>query len=349
MSAAPASAADVPMSVVAAIRYLQVEGTSHGHLYLFDREARVVRQLTNDDSGQDHDPVFSKDGREIVYQRLVARGEQGRSILTSGKADHPIKEPPQWRVDSATEPSSFDYPPSVPIPGRPGGGRIWTAGKAGDITFKLRDGSVELVLKDDKGRQDPGDPSWFPKTAYLNNPRSGDATSLESLPVLSPKRNADAKEFWAGPLPQGLVANEERKNEELTMDEPTPGTMLVLDGSPFLIQPPLRAAFFSQHRGSTFGEALFAVDLNTRKLFELAPNGGRITPLPGLPMYACVCSQRYLPLGDGRTVNCSYLDLWDGQLRRTRFAEEKTAVFYGASVFVEGKTPIIFSSQGAAR
>ena len=118
-------------------------------------------------------------------------------------------------------------------------------------------------------------------------------------------------------------------------------------GHPFVVVPPMLAAFFSQHRGSTLGSGLFAADLKTRRLFELSPNGGSIFPLPRLAIFACVCDQLYLPLGNGKmNVNCSYLDLWDARMRRIRFAEKKPAIFYGASLFVEGTPPQVISIPG---
>ena len=55
--------------IVVAIRYLQAEGTSHSHLYLYRDDGKFLRQLTNDNSGQDVDPVFSADGATIVFTR----------------------------------------------------------------------------------------------------------------------------------------------------------------------------------------------------------------------------------------------------------------------------------------
>src|SRR5437899_4118750 len=53
--------------IVIAIRYLQAEGTSHSHLYLFHEDGKLLRQLTNDNSGQDSSPIFAPDGSMIVF------------------------------------------------------------------------------------------------------------------------------------------------------------------------------------------------------------------------------------------------------------------------------------------
>src|SRR6266699_1588817 len=55
--------------IVVAIRYLQAKGTSHSHLYLYRENGKLLRQLTNDNSGQDVDPIFVPDGETIVFTR----------------------------------------------------------------------------------------------------------------------------------------------------------------------------------------------------------------------------------------------------------------------------------------
>jgi len=55
--------------IVIAIRYLQAAGTSHSHLYLYREDGKLLRQLTDDNSGQDSGPIFSPDGSVIVFTR----------------------------------------------------------------------------------------------------------------------------------------------------------------------------------------------------------------------------------------------------------------------------------------
>src|SRR5690348_17578464 len=55
--------------IAVAIRYLQAEGVSHSHLYLYRDDGKFLRQLTNDVSGQDVDPIFAPDGATIVFTR----------------------------------------------------------------------------------------------------------------------------------------------------------------------------------------------------------------------------------------------------------------------------------------
>src|SRR5256886_3412604 len=55
--------------IVIAIRYLQAEGVSHSHLYLYRDDGKFLRQLTSDNSGQDVDPIFAPNGEVIAFTR----------------------------------------------------------------------------------------------------------------------------------------------------------------------------------------------------------------------------------------------------------------------------------------
>jgi hypothetical protein len=71
--------------IVVAIRYLQAEGVSHSHLYLYRDDGKVLRQLTDDISGQDVDPIFAPDGTNIVFtgKERTARSSFGASNLSA--------------------------------------------------------------------------------------------------------------------------------------------------------------------------------------------------------------------------------------------------------------------------
>ena len=57
---------------VIAIRYLQAERTSHFYLYLVRKDGKLLRQLTNDASGQDSAPIFATDGNVIVFTEICS-------------------------------------------------------------------------------------------------------------------------------------------------------------------------------------------------------------------------------------------------------------------------------------
>jgi hypothetical protein len=61
--------ANAASEIVVAIRYLQAQGESHAHLFLYREDGTLLRQLTKEDSGQDLDPIFAPDGETIVFTR----------------------------------------------------------------------------------------------------------------------------------------------------------------------------------------------------------------------------------------------------------------------------------------
>jgi len=327
-----ASAAGEEM-VVVAMRYLIKEGTSHAHLYLYGRDGKLIRQLTKAEVGQDADPVFSPDGKSVLYGRTEGERNEWRLVSIDGKSDRVVKTPPSWQEAQSHPASLFGVPEA-------GTETPAITAKAGKIPFPMKDGKGALTLKDDPARREPGDPEWFPKMGWFRGGSEEAEVSIAAFPVLRPQRAQGEKLFWTGPLPAGVVPSELGVEPQPESPEVLPESVLLTRNSPFLECAPLSVAFFSQHLGSTDGSRLMAADLRTRKLFDLTPNGGALVILEGRPEFACVCNQRYLPLGDGRTVNCSYLDLWDSReegLRRTRFAEAGTGKFYGASIRVVGK------------
>ena len=92
-----AAAADVRAEVVVAIRYLQAKGVSHAHLYLYSDAGKLLRQLTKDDSGQDLDPIFSPDGKTIVFKREKPGDVVETWIINrDGSGARQLEAPPDW-------------------------------------------------------------------------------------------------------------------------------------------------------------------------------------------------------------------------------------------------------------
>src|SRR5712671_1277940 len=91
--------------IVIAIRYLQAEGTSHSHLYLYREDGKFLRQLTSDNSGQDVDPIFAPDGEAIVFTR-----EKGSDPLEFwivrplGGVPSKLDSEPDWYEQTKTSP-----------------------------------------------------------------------------------------------------------------------------------------------------------------------------------------------------------------------------------------------------
>lgn len=114
--------------------------------------------------------------------------------------------------------------------------------------------------------------------------------------------------------------------------------MLHKTDAPFppIAQP--RIAVFDGSHNSTDGTQFYVLDLAGQRIVQLSPNGGEIFPWEGHPGFFANAQSRYEQLGDGRTVNCDYLDFYNEKLQRTRFGHA-LGRFSGASIFApDGKS-----------
>src|SRR5947209_15508587 len=92
--------------IVVAIRYLQAEGMSHSHLYLYRDDGKFLRQLTNDSSGQDVDPIFAADGGTIVFTREKGNSSplEFWSVQPLGTDLKKLDAAPNWYEQTRTSP-----------------------------------------------------------------------------------------------------------------------------------------------------------------------------------------------------------------------------------------------------
>lgn len=99
-------AADAPLpEIVVAMRYYQQTGTSHAHLYLYREDGKLLRQLTDDNTVQDRDPVFSPDGETIVFTRANDKGGKDCwSIEPRGGNLHKLPATPDWYTGTKNAP-----------------------------------------------------------------------------------------------------------------------------------------------------------------------------------------------------------------------------------------------------
>jgi hypothetical protein len=299
--------------IVIAIRYLQAEGVSHSHLYLYREDGKLLRQLTNDNSGQDSGPIFASDGTSIVFTREKSNNtREFWSIDPLGKTSKKLGAAPDWYVSAKSSPYFTNVepeesetpipsvapeesasPPPTPIP-----------------TYKSPDGSVELILREDPNSEDDQiDGPGHGKHYLLRNLQNGTETEFDKIPG------------FYGVF--GLLHESQDNNQH------------------FLFDGPLRLAFFDLHLNSTDGDTVFALDLTGLRLVRLSPNWAAPIPLPGEAAFLTFTENRYVPIpGTKKSVNCSYTEHWDEKLNKVRYAREKSAaVCYGASMYRPGKSP----------
>ena len=283
--ASAARATDVAVS----IRYLAPKGKSHAAIVLFDGHGKLVRQLTKPGEDQDYAPVFSPDGKEIVFRRVHGEEEATRYFIVDrqGKKTRAIDgEPPEWYAQRVVAKEFGD------------GDSFASDADPKEIrTFSGADGELAIVLKPNPA--DEGHPF-----AFLQE-KQGALQPFSEMPGFSI--------FWF-----------------LTLEK----------GSPFFITPKLRTVFFGGDHDSTTGTNTFALDIPRRRIVMLSKNGAAVYPWPGHDGFFVAASSRYEPLGDGRTVNCSYLDWYDASLKRTRFGHA-LGKFGGASIFTKGEPPLV--------
>lgn len=309
--------------IVIAIRYLQAEGMSHSHLYLYRDDGKFLRQLTSDNSGQDVDPVFAPEGEIIVFTREKPDSRlEFWSVRPLGGDSTKLDSAPDWYEQAKTSPyftnretskpadsvsPATASPESSPSPS--------AAGMMGERrSYKAPDGSVELIL-----REDPSDPD-----DRVNGERHGKHYVLRYL------KTGIQADF--GTLPGFFGAY------EILHDRQNPDRQFLLEGL-------VRVAFFGLHLNSTDGDTSFALDLNGPRFVRLSSNWAAPVPLPGESAFLTLTENRYVPIpGTTKTANCSYIERWDAQLQKTRYARPKTAaIFYGASIYRAGRTPPVIT------
>src|ERR1700704_4516648 len=91
--------------IVVASRYLQAQGESHAHLFLYHEDGTLLRQLTKDESGQDLDPIFAPDGETIVFTReLNGNKLEFWSVEPKGAALKRLEAAPEWYSTTKSSP-----------------------------------------------------------------------------------------------------------------------------------------------------------------------------------------------------------------------------------------------------
>ena len=303
--------------IVVAIRYLQAEGTSHSHLYLYREDGKLLRQLTNDNSGQDSAPIFSPDGETIIFTREKPNNAREFWSVKPHRTDlHKLNAAPDWYKLAKSspyftniEPEESASPGATTSPAESG-----SPSQTPAPTYKSPDGSVELVLREDPNDEDD----------QINGPGHGKHYLLRDL-----KTGAET-EFGKIPGFYGAV--------EILQDSQDKDRN-------FLFEGPLRLAFFGLHLNSTDGDTVFALDLSDPRLVRLSPNWAVPILLPGEAAFLTFTENRYVAIpGSEKTANCSYIERWDEKLNHIRYAREKSAALsYGLSMYRPGLAPAVIT------
>lgn len=307
--------------IVVAIRYLQSDGVSHSHLHLYRDDGKFLRQLTNDNSGQDVDPIFAPDGMSIVFTREKPNGSplEFWSVQPLGTELKKLDSAPDWYKQTKTSVyfTNRDAPPAPDStsPSETGTPARASTGIIGERkSYKAPDGSVELIL-----REDPTDPD-----DQVDGEKHGKHYVLRYL------KTGIQADF--GTLP-GFVGV-----YEILHDRQNPDREFLFDGL-------LRVAFFGLHLNSTDGDTSFALDFNGPRFVRLSPNWAAPIPLPGDAAFLTLAENRYVAIpGTSKTANCSYIEHWDAQLQKVRYAKPNAAaICYGASMFRPDRTPPVIT------
>jgi hypothetical protein len=323
------TAAYADSELVIAIRYLQAQGTSHSHLYLYREDGKLLRQLTNDNSGQDVAPIFNASGATIVFTReKPQKVVEYWTINPRGQGLKKLDAAPSWYVDAKTSPYFTNIEPeseSSPTPGTSPGSTESPSSSPESTespvesptptpTYKSPDGAFELML-----REDPND-----EADQVDMPGHGAHYLLRDLKSGTETPFADIPGFEGA---FGIL--HERQNPE----------------GHFLFDGALRLAYFDLHLNSSDGTTVFALDLPGRRFVRLSPNWATPFPLPGESAFLSFTENRYVSIpGSTKTANCWYIERWDGNLSHIRYARENTAaICYGFSMYRPGKNPAIIT------
>jgi hypothetical protein len=300
-SIAPSHAAS---EIVVANRYLLPNRTSHAHLYLYREDGRLLRQLSRDNSGQDHDPIFAPDGETIVWTRVLPGSVKQWWSITPRRANaHRLKGAPVWYKSTrnsdyfASTGSYGAYSTITPEP----------EDKAPRV--RTPDGKWEIVLRESASTEDDsGDGPGHGKNYLLRDLKTGKETEFGKLPgfygifdLLQSRRNPQQHFLW-------------EKN--------------------------LHLAFFDLHLNSTDGDTVFALDLLKKRLVRLSPNWAAPVPLPGESAFLTLTYNRYVPIpGSRKTANCDFVEHWNARFEKVRYARTNCVVCYGASLYRPGRAP----------
>jgi phage repressor protein C with HTH and peptisase S24 domain len=217
--------------IVVAIRYLQAKGTSHSHVYLYREDGKLLRQLTNDNSGQDSDPIFAANGETIVFTRekpndtrefwsIDPRGTKLKKLdaaldwysaaksspyFTSGEEEQaPSSSPTPPQEESASPAASAESDQQDQHRSVTALDAVTDATDHPPEIIKAPDGSGEIFWR--KGKEGEGPEEVLNWVMWFRDSKSGQETQIGRLlgfPSFQPlhiRGNKDQQSLFEGPL-----------------------------------------------------------------------------------------------------------------------------------------------------
>ncbi len=294
--------------IVVANRYLLANQTSHAHLYLYREDGKLLRQLTTDNSGQDKRPVFSPDGETIVWTReLPQNKKQYWSIRPRGNGAQRLKVAPAWYTQKRN--SDFFTNTDANRAGEKYSGEP----KDRAPLVRTPDGKTELVLREDPSNEDSRwDTEGHGADYLLRDVKTGIETKFAKLPGFYGAFN--------------LLHADQKSSQR------------------FLWEKKLHLAFFDLHLDSTEGDTVFALDLLQKRFVRLSPNYAAPIPLPGQSAFLTWTTNRYVPIPKSKkTANCRFVERFDENLKRIRYARTNCTISYGFSMHRPSQTPRVIT------
>ena len=197
--------------IVIAIRYLQPQGISHSHLHLYREDGKLLRQLTNDNSGQDSAPIFSSDGETIVFTREKPDNvREVWSVKPRGTDLKKLNAAPDWYAQAKSSPYYTNVEPqeaaSADATNSPGESASPIETPA--PIYKSPDGLFELILREDSNDEDDQiNGSGHGKHFVLRDLKTGTETEFSKIPgfygafeLLHDNQDKNRRFLFDGPL-----------------------------------------------------------------------------------------------------------------------------------------------------
>jgi hypothetical protein len=178
---------------------------------------------------------------------------------------------PDWYVHAKSSPYFTNIEPAGSASVSPTVSPAGPASPSATLTptYKLPDGSVELILQEDPNdEEDQIDSPGHGKHFLLRNLKTGTETEFGKIP--------------------GFYGAFDILHDHQDSDRH------------FLFDRPLRLAFFGLHLNSTDGDTVFALDLNGPRFVRLSPNWPTPIPLPGEAALLTFTENHYVPIPNSK-------------------------------------------------